>query len=168
MENPRIYLLAQFDERTQQSLADIYSKLAGVGFIGEQTPGIPYHFTLGSFDLDRKNQVLERVQAVSSNTKAFDIRLSHIGLFGLNVLFIAPSMNIELLNLYSDLVPDGPISGQHNWVAHATLLLDKPDAIQRALPIVAQSFAPLIAKIESIGVYEFFPKKFIADYRLAP
>lgn len=164
MDDKRIYLLAQFDEGTNKTLADIYDRLVQAGLTGEQTKGIPYHFTLGCFDLECETQILERVQAVSLKSKAFDISLSYIGLFGLRALFLAPSMNSELMNLYSDLVPDEGISGCHKWVAHATILVDIPDNIQAAIPIVAQSFSPFAAKIESIGVYEFFPKKFLAKY----
>lgn len=166
MENRRIYLLAQFDESTNKTLAVIYDKLVQTGLVGEQTKGIPYHFNLGSFDLEHESQILERVQTVSAKTKVFDIGLSHIGLFGLKVLFLTPSMSTQLLDLYKDLVPDAVINSCHNWVAHTTILIDNPDNIQTAIPIVAQSFTPFIAKIQSVGVYEFFPKKFIAEYNL--
>lgn len=168
MEEPRIYLIAQFDEGANQKLAGLYDKLAGAGLIGGQTKDIPYHFTLGNFAPQCADQVLKRVQAVCLNAKAFDINLSYVGLFGLNVLFIAPSMNIDLLNLYKELVPGESINGCHKWVAHATVLMDNPENISAALPIVARSFSPFSARIESIGVYEFFPRKFIADCKLAP
>ena len=58
MEDSRIYLIAQLDENTQQKLANIYGRLAEIGLTGEQTPDIPYHFTLGSFGLDCKTQLL--------------------------------------------------------------------------------------------------------------
>lgn len=167
MENRRIYLLAQFDESANQTLAAIYDSLLQAGLTGEQTKEIPYHFTLGSFDLDCETQILERVQAVCAETKAFDIGLTHIGLFGLKVLFLAPSVSIQLLNLYKDLVPNAEINTRHNWVPHATILLDSPSNIQAALPIVAQAFSSFNAKISSIGVYEFFPKKLIAEYDLS-
>ncbi|HNX15131.1 MAG TPA: 2'-5' RNA ligase [Oscillospiraceae bacterium] len=149
-----------------KKLTGIYDKLVQSGFIGEQTKDIPYHFTFGSFDLGLETQVLERTQVVCQLTKPFDIALNYNGLFGLKVLFLAPSINMELLKLYSDLVPSGTVNGSHNWVAHATILMDNPDHIQAAIPIVSQAFSPFVAKIESIGVYEFFPKKFIAEYNI--
>lgn len=167
MEDKRIYLLAQFDESTNQTLTAIYEKLLQAGLNGEQTKAIPYHFTLGSFELEHEPQILERAQNVCVKTKAIDIGLTHIGLFGLRVLFFAPSVSIELLNLYQDLVPDAEINSCHNWVPHATILIDDPNNIQTAIPIVAQSFSSFVAKISSIGVYEFFPKKFIAEYNLS-
>lgn len=167
MEDKRIYLLAQFDESANKTLEAMFEKLLQAGLVGEQTKGIPYHFTLGSFDLQDETQVVERVKSVSATTKAFDIVLTHIGLFGLKVLFLSPSVNTQLLTLYKDLVSDGEISGCHNWIPHATILIDSPDNIQAAIPIVAQSFSPFSARISSIGVYEFFPKRFVAQYDLA-
>lgn len=167
MDNKRIYLLAQFDESTNKVLATLYDNLAQIGLVGEQTKEIPYHFTLESFDLECEQQLLERLQAVSAKTKAFDISLSHIGLFGLKVLFLAPSMSTQLLQLYQDVVPDAAIDGGQNWVAHTTILIDNPDKIQTAIPVVAQHFTPFVGRIQSIGVYEFFPKKVIAEFNLS-
>lgn len=92
MDDKRIYLLAQFDKDAQQKYAGIYEKLVRAGLTGEQTPDIPYHLTLGSVALGCKDRLLERIQSVCQNTKAFDISLNHMGLFGQRVLFIAPSM----------------------------------------------------------------------------
>ena len=64
MEDKRVYLLAQFDEPTNQKLADIYDKLVRAGMTGEQTQGIPYHFTLGSFAVGCESEVLARAQAL--------------------------------------------------------------------------------------------------------
>ena len=166
MDDKRIYLLAQFDNDTNKKIIGIYDILIQAGMIGEQTKDIPYHITLGSIDLEHENEVLEHTQAVCQKTKAFNIALSYIGLFGLNVLFLAPAINTELLRLYSDLVPGGVVDGSHPWAAHATLLMDTPDHIQAAIPIVSHAFSPFIAENESIGVYEFFPKKFITEYKL--
>lgn len=168
MEEPKIYLLAQFDENTQQKLDVIYHNLVSAGLIGKQTPEIPYHFTLGSFETKDEERIIGRVREACKKTSAFCVRLSHIGLFGMGVLFIAPSMNEELMNLFRLFVPEQPTSGCHNWVAHATLLIDEPEKIQAAIPFAAKIFSPFNARIESIGIYKFFPKRFIASYRLNP
>ncbi len=168
MEEPKIYLLAQFDENTQQKLDGIYQNLVSAGLVGKQTPEIPYHFTLGSFETKNEERIIVRVREACKNTSAFCVRLSHIGLFGMGVLFIAPSMNEELMNLFRLFVPEQPVCGCHNWVAHATLLIDEPEKIQAAIPFAAKTFSPFNARIESIGIYEFSPKRFIASYRLNP
>ena len=167
VKDKRVYLLAQFDAATEQRLAGIYEELARAGYTGQQTPGVPYHFTMGSFPVERESGVLERAREVCRRTDAFDINLSHIGLFGLKVLFIGPSMNNELLGLHNALVPEQPAIGHHDWVAHATLLMDEPDIIHMAIPVVARHFEPFSARIESVGIYEFFPARFIGNCRLA-
>ena len=60
MDGKRVYLVAHFDEGTNQRLADLYGKLVSAGLSGEQTRGIPYHFTLGSFDTASEAHVLAR------------------------------------------------------------------------------------------------------------
>jgi len=166
MEDRRIYLMAQFDKATDRRLADVYGRLVAMGLTGEQTTGIPYHITIGSFAPECEEQVLKRLQSVSLSTKAFDVNLSNIGLFGQRVLFIAPSINTELLNLHDDLIPSEPMIGCHNWVAHVTIFVGSPDEVSAATPIVAQSFSPFPAKIESVAVFEFFPSRFIGEYKL--
>jgi 2'-5' RNA ligase len=167
VEEKRIYLLAQFDQASNKKLALIYDRLVAVGLVGEQTKGIPYHITLGSFGLADQRQVIERAREVCFKTRGFKVNLSHIALFGLRVLFIAPAMNTQLLQLYNDLAPGETTSGYHHWVAHATLLIDHPDNIQRAIPIVAENFAPFEATIESVGVLEFPPAEVIAEFELS-
>jgi len=70
-----------------------------------------------------------------------------------------------LLKLQQSLFPEYG-NGFHYWAAHATLLIDEPDVILKALPIVAENFKPFKARIESIALYEFFPKRLIKTYRL--
>jgi len=165
MEDKYLYLLAQFDKKTQEILAGYYDILRQKGFIGNQTENIPYHITLGKKDIDCEKQLIEDLDKICASTACIDIHLSHIGLFGLNVLFIAPDMNFELLTLQQKFFPNCG-SGAYNWTAHATLLIDEPEKILKAIPIVAENFKPFIARIESIGLYEFFPTRFIKEWPL--
>jgi len=81
------------------------------------------------------------------------------------VLFIGPNTNFELLKLQQHFFP-GCGSGYHLWSPHATLLIDKPKEIFKAIKIIATNFRPFKARIESIGLYEFFPKKIIKECKL--
>jgi len=154
------YLLAKFDENTQSTLSGYYDILRENGFTGEQTKNIPYHFTLGSRVIDDEKQITNDLEKICPTTNCFDINLAHIGLFGLNVLFISPNMNFELLKLRQKFFHNCG-NGFHTWTAHATLLIDKPDMIIKALPILAENFKPFKARIESVELYEFFPARFI-------
>lgn len=166
MDEKHIYAIAQYDEDTQQRLAALYLKLVNKGFTGTQTKGIPYHITLGTFDVEDEALVQSRAQAAAAAMDAFTIRLAYIGLFGLNVLFLAPAVKYELLNLRHAIAPCRDSADEFPWVAHSTLLMDQPDAVHRAVPLVAEHFTPFRATIESIGVYEFYPERKIGVYPL--
>ncbi|MCL2811549.1 MAG: 2'-5' RNA ligase [Clostridia bacterium] len=165
MQDKALYVLAQFGEETQNILAGYYDVLYLNGFIGSQTKNIPYHFTLGSRSIDCEEQTINDLEKICSDTPCFEINLAHIGLFDLSVLFICPNMNFELLKLQQCFFPDSG-NGYHLWVAHATLLIDEPEAIHEALLIVAQNFKPFKARIESVALYEFFSARFIYECKL--
>lgn len=165
MQDKALYILAKFDEVTQSIFAGYYDALYQNGFIGSQTKNIPYHFTLGSRNIGCEEQLINDIERICSDTSFFEINLAHIGMFGLKVLFISPNTNFELLKLQQSFFPDCG-NGYHNWAAHATLLIDEPEIIYKALPIVIENFRPFRARIESIMLYEFFPARFISDCKL--
>ena len=160
MNNKALYLLAEFDDKTENELVKCYGILKGKGFIGKQTKDIPYHFTLGSFEADKESWLKDELKKLCSQTSCIDIRLDHIGLFGLDVMFIEPNMNFELLTLQKRFF-DNCGNGCHPWTAHATILLDEPENILKALPIVVENFKPRNAQIKAVSLYEFFPTRFI-------
>ena len=166
MQDKHLYVLAQYDLDTQRRLNDLYQVLINHGFIGTQTTGIPHHITLGKFDVKNEVPVVERVQEAAANAQAFTLRLAYLGLFGLRVLFIAPAVKRELLDLLHAVAPKGSTADEFPWTAHTTLLMDEPEAIQRAIPVAAEHFLPFRATIESLGVYEFFPEREIGVYPL--
>jgi 2'-5' RNA ligase len=166
MPEKHIFVLAQYDLDTQRRLDDLYQVLINHGFIGTQTKGIPYHITLGTFHPEDEAEVVQRAQAAACVTKAFSLRLSYIGLFGLDVMFIAPAARHALLRLHHEILPSGGSADEHPWVAHTTLLMDKPDTIHRAIPVAAAHFTPFEAQVIKLGVYEFFPEREIGEYPL--
>lgn len=162
MDEKMLYLVAQFDAATSATLGDYYRALQEQGFTGRQTRDIPYHLTLGSHDVGREAWLCAEMKRVCRETEAIDIRLDHLGLFGLGVLFVAPNVNHELLDLQGRFFEQGT-HGDHRWCAHATILIDEPDVILRALPILAQRFEPGHARIESVALYECFPVRLIKE-----
>ena len=166
MEEKHLYVVAQFDAQTNQTLAALYQALVAEGLLGTQAKDIPYHITLGTFEIEDEVEVIRRAHAAARTMDAFTLRLSHIGLFGLDVLFIAPAVKQQLLDLLHAVVPGGGTADEFPWVAHTTLLMDEPQNIQRAIPVVAKHFAPFRACVESIGVYEFSPERKIGVYEL--
>lgn len=164
MKDKFLCVMAQYDKETELKLKEIQKLLSDSGFVGKQTPNLPNHITLGSFEISQEELVKEKVRMVSEQFHSFDIKLNNIGLFGLDVLFIAPSVNHELLNLqqyFNNDYADGL-----DWTAHTTMLIDDHETIQKALPYVADNFRSFNGKIESISLYEFWPTRFILEEKL--
>jgi 2'-5' RNA ligase len=164
MKDKFLCVMAQYDKETELKLKEIQKLLSNNGFVGKQTPNLPNHITLGSFDISQEELVKEKVRRVSEQVHGFDIKLNNIGLFGLDVLFIAPSVNHELLNLHQYFNND--YADGFGWTAHTTMLIDDHETIQKALPYVADNFRSFNGKIESISLYEFWPTRFILEEKL--
>lgn len=164
MKQKFLCVMAEYDSETEEKLKAIQKVLYDKGFIGRQTKGLLNHITLGTFNIAQEEQLIKKVQEASKQMNGFDIRLNSIGLFGLSVLFIAPAVNHELLELqgmFNDNYADGM-----DWTAHTTLLIDEPKIIQKALPIVAEEFKSFAGRIETISLYEFWPNRFIMREKL--
>ncbi len=161
MNDKFLCVMAGYDEATEEYLSGIQRSLYESGFVGRQTRDIPHHITLGTFDCDREDNIINLVKSVGSNTAAFDITFNHIGVFGgSRVLFIAPDANYNLLKL------QGCFSEGFGWTPHTTMLIDEPDNIFRALPVAAQQFHSFEGKIESLHLYEFWPTRHIVSVKL--
>jgi 2'-5' RNA ligase len=160
-----LYVIAAFDEETSKRMIEIDRIIKEAGIFGKQTQNIPYHLTLAHYDTSRENEIRQLLQDVCAKTKSFDLAFNHIGLFGLKVLFLAPDVNHELLDLHSSFDLNGTKTNTE-WTAHSTILIDEADMILKALPLVAQNFKQLNARVESVSLYEFFPVRLIAKYNL--
>jgi 2'-5' RNA ligase len=155
VEEKALYLVALFDAATDAALGGCYRVLQAHGFSGRQTRDIPYHLTLGSHEGGREAELCAQFERACREPAVIDLCLDHLGLFGLDVLFAEPNVNHELLDLQSRFF-DQQTHGDHRWCAHATLLIDEPEVILRALPIVVAQFQPLHARIERVALYEVF------------
>jgi 2'-5' RNA ligase len=165
MKEKFLFVIAQYDKGTESRLKEIQMLLWNNGFVGKQTPNLPNHITLGSFDVSQEEVIKERVKLISKQIQSFEIKLNSIGLFGLDVLFIAPSVNHELLNLQEHF--NDNFADRLGWTAHTTMLIDDSKIIQRALPYVAENFTSFTGRIESISLYEFWPTRFILEEKLS-
>jgi len=80
-------------------------------------------------------------------------------------MFLTPDVNYELLELHKNFDGDS-IKNNRGWTAHVTILIDEAENIQKAIPLVAQDFQQLNARVDSVSLYEFFPTRLIAKYNL--
>lgn len=167
MADKALYVLAGYDDRTEECLAGMQNRLYGLGFSGVQTKNIPMHFTLGSYRVDQEEELKARLTGIAKTQKAFSTSFNHIGLFRLpqrDVLFVAPEVSREMLQL-KDRFMDS--MDQFNWSPHTTMLIDKPEVIREAIPAVMENFSAFEGKVTVLHLYEFWPTRHILSVRLS-
>lgn len=160
-ENKQLYILAGYDEASEEILAGFQNILYDRGFVGTHTKNIPMHITLGSFPTDREEALKALLGKLSEEVDSFEVTFNHVGIFGgAHVLFAAPDMSDELLELKEK------CSDSFHWTPHTTILIDEPDVIFRAAPYVINEFKPFVGRINSLHLYEFFPTRHIMSVTL--
>jgi len=161
----KIYLIAELDDNLQLEIKNIEKIIIENGFIGKQTKDIPYHITLCSFSIEMENYLKDLLEKISKIFKKINIKFSSLGLFGLNVLFINPDMNMKLIEIY-DHVKENSFEKEYDLAAHATLIIDEPENIIKILPKIVDIYKGLNGKIKYISLYEVFPVRFIKRIEL--
>jgi len=169
----KLYLVAELDNNFQNKFNELYQILLENEIIGIQTKDIPYHITLCSFQIDDKNIVLNLMDEIKGQFNKINIAFSGFGLFGLNVLYLNPCFNKNLMELYN-FTNKNSLDKNNEFAAHATLLIDKPENILKILPKINEKFNELIegkynaftGQVENICLYEFSPLKFIKKINL--
>lgn len=68
MEDKKLYILAGYDDATEEQLAGLQKKLYEAGFVGKETKNIPMHITLGSFPTDREEELKADLQRIAAKT----------------------------------------------------------------------------------------------------
>jgi len=159
-------LMADLDEESQAIMCAWSEQLKNAGFIGTQTPGLPFHISLATFSLDREKEVVDEMQRLAKEFSPVPVHISHIGLFaGGKVLFGAPDMNSpELLSLREAICVE--YSKKSPWTPHATILIDESEIICRALPVLLESFRPFMGKITRLHLCAFWPTREIMSVDL--
>lgn len=155
-------LMADLDPESQRTLGGWYNKLQQAGFTGEQTPGLPFHISLACFSLDREAEAVQEIEELAGRFSAVPVHISHIGLFaGGRILYAAPDMNPpDLLSLRRAIKTE--TRDKYPWTPHATLLIDQPETIQRALPVLLDHFHPFMATVTRLHLCAFWPTREIA------
>lgn len=159
-----LYVMAKYDKETEIKFNNIKKSLLSAGLSKDDTLNFPSHITLGSYELHKENELKDKIKNICKNTKRIPVSFNNIGLFKMEILFIAPSVTHDLLNLQENFNSSYP--NNFNWVAHTTMLNNTPEIIQKALPIICENFSPFSGYIESVALYEFSPSRFILEEKL--
>lgn len=94
------------------------------------------------------------------------MHFSHIGLFGGGkVLYAAPDMNpADLLELQKAIKTE--TIDPYPWTPHCTIIIDEPETIKKAVPIVIDNFTPFTGKVTKLHLCAFWPTREIATIEL--
>lgn len=152
-------VLGIFDQQTLRVLGEHQRAILSQGFTGRQTMDIPFHVTLGTFGLEHREELEERLQGLSMGP--VEVFFNHIGLFeGEQVLFLAPDVDRELLALKE------AFSDERGWTAHTTMLIDSRENVLAGLEILGKRFRRFSGRIERAALYEFFPSRKLGEKML--
>ena len=58
-------LMADLDEESQKLMSGWYDRLKEAGFIGQQTPNLPFHISLASFALDKEQEAVAETKRLA-------------------------------------------------------------------------------------------------------
>lgn len=159
-------LMAELDKNSQKIMSDWYSNLRNAGFIGTQTSELPFHISLASFSPDKEAEIVEEMHGLAKKFAQIPVHISHIGIFAEGkVLFGAPDMNPSDLLTLREAIHIESID-HFPWTPHATILIDEPDIICKALPVLNKSFRPFLGKITRLHLCAFWPIREIATVEL--
>ena len=160
-------LMADLDDESQHIMSQLYAQLQMAGFTGTQTPGLPYHISLASFPLEKEREAIQITKEIASEFGPITVHISHIGLFaGGKVLFGAPDMKPSGLMLLHEAIKT-EIGDDFLWTPHATVLIDEPETICKAIPVLLESFTPFIGKITGLHLCAFWPTREIMSVSLS-
>ncbi|MBR6365546.1 MAG: 2'-5' RNA ligase family protein [Lachnospiraceae bacterium] len=160
-----ITLMADLDADTQEQMSQWYEILKEAGFTGVQTPGLPFHISLTTFPLDKEAEAVKMLTKAAVDFAPIPVVLSHVGMFpGGRVLFAGPERGDGLSALHEACQSDSP--QEFPWTPHVTILIDEPERVQAALPILMKSFRTIEARITRLHLCAFWPTREIAAAQL--
>ena len=160
-------LMADLDDDSHQILSEWYEEIKKAGFTGVQTPGLPFHISMGCFSLDKEAAVVDEMKVLAERFSSIPVHISHIGLFsGGKVLYAAPDMNpADLLDLRQAIQTE--TQEKFPWTPHCTIIIDETETIQKALPILVEHFQPFAGRITKLHLCAFWPTREISTVYLA-
>ncbi len=139
-------------------------RFAGSGLYRQANAGAALPYQFGHVSLDKEREAVEITQKTAAAFSAVPVHISHMGLFaGGRVLFCAPERNPQLDALH-DACEKYP--QKYPWTPHATLLIDEPDTVCAAVPVLVKHFAPFAASITRLHLCAFWPAREIMSVHL--
>ena len=160
MTDSKLYLMAELDADSQRAMREYFAAVQAATGAGGAPPEIPYHVTLGTFEMGSEEYAVALMKRVLPGRKQLTLRLDHIGIFGGSVVFIAPNATVELFETVRGFFPDA-CTGSHMFAPHVTLYSGDAETAFRAVQALAGAFVPGDARLVAVSLYQFPPSRFI-------
>lgn len=159
-------LMADYCEEDQQRISVWYDALQTAGFTGTQTPGLNHHISLATFPLEQEAEAIALTKRIAAEYSYVNADIRHVGVMpGGKVLFAAPDLTPKLAALQLACGGRRPLNG-HSFLPHTTMLIDTPEVIGAALPVLMEQFTPIRAKISHLHLCAFWPTREILTVKL--
>ena len=151
-------LMADYEMPAQFRMDAWRSALQRAGFMGTQTPDLNHHISLATFPVEEEAEVIALARRIAAEFAPVEVHVSHMGLFaGGRVLFAAPEVNPALTALQK--ACGGGTVGKYPWTPHTTMLIDTPDNVCRAVPVLVEQFEPFRARLDRLHLCAFWPMR---------
>ena len=153
-------LMADYEMPAQFRMDAWRSALQRAGFTGTQTPELNHHISLATFAVEAEAEAIALARHVAAEFAPVEVHVSHIGLFaGGRVLFAAPDVNPALAALQQACSDERPLVHGHPWMPHTTMLVDAPEMVFRAIPVLTEQFEPFRARLDRLHLCAFWPAR---------
>jgi 2'-5' RNA ligase len=137
------------------------------------------HISLAVFDSIDCEIAQKVIKSFAKETNPLSVKLSFVGTFPTreNVVFIAPKVTTELLNIHLKLHEKLSNKGiksieyyqPNNWIPHCTIAIDlNKNKTSKVIDICLQSKAFEFVVLDEVSLIEFRPVRNIISYKLAP
>ncbi len=151
-------VFAVFDDNTQYKL-NALQKIISDNNIGNMTTDIPFHISLGSYPLDMKEELINKIKAIASIENSFEINLQKIQHFDNKVLFVKPRKNYNLRELQKNF--DNNFADGYKFYPHITLFCGNKKQVKIVKRLIKNVFESFTGSITSLYLGEFYPTQII-------
>lgn len=153
-----VTLMADYCEEDQERILAWYTALQEAGFTGQQTTGLPMHISLASFPVEKEDEAVALARHIAGEFAPVQADLRHVGILpGGRTLVAAPDLTAGLVALQA--ACGQTVVHGYPWLPHTTMLIDEPETIGRAVPVLMKHFQPIRARIDRLHLCAFSPTR---------
>ncbi len=173
-----MYLVSlYFDEKTEQKIQSFIHQVADKTGNTFMTDGnVPPHITVCEFETKQEEDVIKFLEKGVASLKQMEVQFVSVGTFLPYVIYLAPVLDKELLNIslatYMDIskIEDSSLSKFYRpfqWMPHATIGKKlSPEEMRTAFAVLQNQFGPFKGTVTKIGLAKTNPYRDIAVFEL--